>query len=240
MEIATPTRSNPAQLEGSAALIPPLLARLSGTVLDVGPGTGAQMPYLAARREYVKGIYGAEPCKGLHKDLSARVSKEGLDGKYRVLGCGVSVEELVPELRREGLISDEGTDSVEQSMQLVKEEGGIFDTIICIRVLCSVPDLEQRAKELYTLLKPGGQLLVAEHVVNPWRTPKGSFIARLAQGLYELLGWQWFMGDCCMVRDTERALRRAAEGDGGWGYVDVERSFGWSALPYISGVWVKK
>jgi len=199
------------------------------------------MPYLSARREHVKGIYGAEPCKGLHGELSARASMEGLDGKYHVLGCGVSAGELFPELRREGLLHDmDGDAGVEEQTQVIKEKGGIFDTIVCVRVLCSVPDLEQRVRELYTLLKPGGQLLVAEHVVNPWRTPKGSFIARLAQGVYELLGWQWFMGDCCMVRDTEGALRRAAEGDGGWEVVDVERSFGWSAIPYISGVWIKK
>lgn len=238
---ATPTRSNPTQLEGSAALIPPLLARVSGTVLDVGPGTGTQMPYLSARREYVRGIYGAEPCVGLHGELRVNASKEGLDGKYHVMGCGVSAGELVPELRKEGLLRDmDGEVGVEQLIRLIQTKGGIFDTIICVRVLCSVPDLEQRARELYTLLKPGGQLLVAEHVVNPWRTAKGSFIARLAQGVYELLGWQWFMGNCCMVRDTEGALRRAAEGDGGWRDVDVERSFGWSALPYISGVWIKR
>lgn len=199
------------------------------------------MPYLSARREDVKGIYGAEPCKGLHGELSARASMEGLDGKYHVLGCGVSAGELFPELRRVGLLhATDGDGGVEEQMRRIKEKGGVFDTIICVRVLCSVPDLEQRARELYALLKPGGQLLVAEHVVNPWRTPKGSFIARIAQGVYELLGWRWFMGDCCMVRDTEGALKRAAEGDGGWEAVDMERSFGWSALPYISGVWVKK
>jgi hypothetical protein len=100
--------------------------------------------------------------------------------------------------------------------------------------------MEKTIQELYTLLKPGGRVLVTEHVVNPWRTAKGSILARVAQGVYQLLGWSFFIGDCCMDRDTEGALRKAADGDGGWESVDIERSFGWSPLPYISGVFVKK
>lgn len=209
-------------------------------VLDVGPGTGTQMGYLAKRRDFIKSIYGAEPCRGLHGELTARARTEGLEGKYHVLGCGLSAGELLPELRGEGLLPSGVDGGIEEQLQRVKESGGIFDTVVCVRVLCSVPDLEKRAGELYALLKPGGQLLVVEHVVNPWRTAKGSLVARIMQGVYELLGWQWFIGDCCMVRDTEGALRRAAEGDGGWEVVEVERSFGWSPLSYISGVWIKK
>lgn len=177
----------------------------------------------------IKTVYGAEPCKGLHGELRAQARREGFEGRYHVLSCGVSAPELVPELWRHGLIRGEG-----------EGEGGVFDTIICVRVLCSVPNLEQRVKELYTLLRPGGKLLFVEHVVNPWQTAKGSVVARLVQSIYQVLGWSWFMGDCCLVRDTEGVLRRVADGDGGWRVVDVERSFGWSAIAYVSGVLVKR
>ena len=48
------------------------------------------------------------------------------------------------------------------------------------------------------------------------------------------------MGNCSMNRDTEGALRKAAEEDGGWDSVDIEGWFGWSPLAYISGVLVKR
>lgn len=94
--------------------------------------------------------------------------------------------------------------------------------------------------ELYGMLRPGGRLLVTEHVVNPWRRAKGSFVGRVVQGIYQVLGWSWFIGDCCLDRDTEAVLRAAADGDGGWERVELERNFEWSAMPYISGVLVKK
>lgn len=219
--------------QGSAALIPPILAHATGTVLDVGPGTGTQIPVMRKHAPGIKTVYGAEPCRGLHEELRAQARREGFEGRYHVLSCGVSAHELDPELRREGLIRG-GREGEGQG------QGGVFDTIVCVRVLCSVPDLEQRVKELYNLLRPGGKLLFVEHVVNPWQTAKGSVVARIMQSVYQVLGWSWFMGDCCLVRDTERVLRRVADEDGGWRVVDVERSFGWSAIAYISGVLVKR
>lgn len=100
--------------------------------------------------------------------------------------------------------------------------------------------MERTVHELYELLRPGGRLLITEHVVNPWRTAKGSIVARFVQAFYQLLGWSWFIGDCSLDRDTERVLRSAAETDGGWDSIELERSFGWSAMPYISGTLVKK
>ncbi|RHZ46249.1 putative nuclear migration protein (ApsA) [Aspergillus thermomutatus] len=228
----------PPQIQNSTDLIPSVLARASGVVLDVGPGTGTQMPLLRLRAPAIKAIYGAEPCRGLHAELRARAEEEGLSGKYRVLPCGVAAGELVPELQREGLLpaggGDEGVEAV------LASAGGVFDTIVCVRVLCSVPELERTAAELYALLRPGGKLLVVEHVVNPWRTAKGSTVARVMQAVYGFFGWSWFIGNCCLDRDTERALRAAAERDGGWEVVELERWFGRSPLPYISGVLVKK
>lgn len=220
----------PANNRNSTALIPPLLRTASGIVLDIGPGTGTQMPLL--RSPAISAIYGAEPCHGLHKDLRAKAISEGLASKYHILGCGVAASELIPALRD----ADPGAvDAFDAN-----SKNGVFDTILCVRVLCSVPEMERTVRELYGLLKPGGRMVVVEHVVNPWRTAKGSFVARIMQGVYQFLGWSFLIGDCCLVRDTEGALRGAADADGGWESVELERSFGWSALPYISGVLVKK
>ncbi|KAA8641812.1 class I SAM-dependent methyltransferase [Aspergillus tanneri] len=205
------------QIQSSSDLIPPILAHTSGIVLDVGPGSGTQMPLL--RSPAIKSIYGAEPCHGLHEELRARAESEGLGAKYHILPCSVVGSELGPALRKQGL----------------DEDHGVFDTIICVRVLCSVPHLQQTVNELYALLRPGGKLLIAEHVVNPWRTPKGSIVARALQTVYGVLGWSWVMGDCRLNRDTEKALRAAGE----WESIDLDHWFGHSPWPYIAGVLVK-
>ncbi|KAE8373596.1 S-adenosyl-L-methionine-dependent methyltransferase [Aspergillus bertholletiae] len=218
-------------IQGSSDLIPPILAHASGLVLDVGPGTGTQMPLL--RSPAIKAIYGAEPCHGLHAELRARADAEGVGEIYHILPCSVTASELVPALQKQDLLPA-GTATLGQTT------GGVFDTILCVRVLCSVPDLEQSVRDLYALLKPGGKILVVEHVVNPWRTAKGSIVARVMQAVYGLLGWSLYLGDCRMNRDTETALRGAAESDGGWESMEVERWFGRTCMPYIAGVYVKR
>ncbi|KAL4938347.1 hypothetical protein BDV06DRAFT_57408 [Aspergillus oleicola] len=172
------------EVEMSSDLIPPILSLASGITLDVGPGTGTQMPLLAKNGK-ITSIYGAEPCRGLHSELKRRAEINGLGDRYTILPCGVEKSELGREMGKVGLIDSThpGTD-------------GLFDTIVTIRVLCSVPHLQTTVADLYTLLKPGGKLLVVEHVVNPWQSPKGSILARIMQGLYHMLGWRWFEGTC--------------------------------------------
>lgn len=215
-------------------------------MLDVGPGTGTQMPYFVdpATRNDVPAIYGAEPCVGLHADLRKRVSDNGLEGKYHILPCSVEKKELVDALRRDGVQVDDDDDDDGTASN---KKGGIFDTIVCIRVLCSVPKPAETIAELYSLLRPGGKMLIVEHVINPWslfggakRGSGGSFIARCLQSVYMALGWACFIGDCCLTRDTETSLRAAAERDGGWESFELEHKFRWTPLPYISGVLVKK
>ncbi|CAK41588.1 uncharacterized protein An13g01890 [Aspergillus niger] len=193
------------QITRSSDLIPVLLSRASGTVLDVGPGTGTQMPLL--RSPAIKTIYGAEPCHGLHAELRASATSQD-----------------VP--------------SILENLSTTKE--GVFDTIVCVRVLCSVPDMRRTVQDLYTLLRPGGKMLVVEHVVNPWRTPKGSVIARVVQALYGFLGWSWYMGNCCMNRDTTSALKHAADRDGGWESVELDSWFESTPMPYVAGILTKK
>ncbi|CAI7645314.1 unnamed protein product [Penicillium pancosmium] len=215
---------------GSSDLIPPLLRTANGIVLDIGPGTGTQMPLL--RSSSISTIYGPEPCTGLHDKLRAKAVAEGISSKYHILPCGAAASQLLPALRESGTGVTESYDS--------DSRNGIFDTIICVRVLCSVPEMERTVNELYGMLKPGGKLLVTEHVVNPWRTAKGSVLARVVQSVYQLFGWSFFIGDCALDRDTEGALLRAASVDGGWEVVDLEKNFAWSVMPYVSGTLVKK
>ncbi|PGH07519.1 hypothetical protein AJ79_06254 [Helicocarpus griseus UAMH5409] len=234
-----PTPSAPRN--GSSALIPPLLATASGTVLDIGPGTGTQTP-LFTNPNLVR-MYGAEPCLGLHKDLMAKIEACGLGERYRILPCSAERGSLVEALVGEGMLEKEVAVDGEVGKVKVK---GVFDTIVCVRVLCSVPDQKETVKGLYELLKPGGKLLACEHVRNPWtvcnNNGRGSVVARLTQVVYTALGWVFFMGDCHLGRDTERVVRDVPVevGDGGWEKVEVKRWFEWSSLPYLAGTFVKK
>jgi SAM-dependent methyltransferase len=225
-----PTNKEIPEPVGSSALIPPLLHTATGTVLDIGPGTGTQMPLLTSPS--ITALYGAEPCLSLHSTLRATANAAGIASKYHILPSGVAASELLPALR------DTNTGVVDRYD--ADPRAGIFDTILCVRVLCSVPEMERTVGELYGMLKPGGRLLVTEHVVNPWQRAKGSLLGRIMQGFYQVIGWSWFVGDCCLDRDTERVLRGAADVDGGWESVELESAFEWSALPYISGTLVKK
>lgn len=125
----------------------------------------------------------------------------------------------------------------------------LFDTIITLRVLCSVPDPAGTARMLHSLLRPGGKLIVLEHVVNPSSGPWGSTPARILQKVYTLLGWSFFVGDCHLERDTEGVLRGLAwrnlgreKGSvkGRGGDEGLRSHFWWACLTYISGVLVKE
>jgi SAM-dependent methyltransferase len=208
-------------------LPPALLPTATGVVLELGPGSGAQVQYFATATKATT-IYGAEPCVPLHDDLQANAIRHGLRDKYRIVTAGAEKETLIPGLAKAGLLTNKSPTS------------GIFDTVVCVRVLCSVKDLHETTSAIYSLLKPGGKLIVVEHTVNPWRTPTGSYVGRFMQTVYESLGWTFFVGNCHMTRDIRTGILNAAAHDGGWAKVELKNHFSWAALPYVAGTVVKK
>ena len=88
-------------------------------------------------------MYGVEPNEALHIAIRSSIKKSGLEDVYEVVPCGVDDQ---TELERHGI------------------QQGSFDTVLCIQVLCCVPRPEDTARKLYRLLKPGGQLIVYEHM----------------------------------------------------------------------------
>ncbi|OCT48265.1 hypothetical protein CLCR_11292 [Cladophialophora carrionii] len=210
---------NPPPLKGSATLVPPLLSRARGVVLDIGPGSGTHVA-LFSDNANISAIYGAEPTTGLHKPLQLRIDEARLTGKYHILSSTADKAELLPALAKAG---------VQVSPK------GIFDTIVCVRVLCSVPNLEETVRDFHSLLRPGGELMVVEHIRNPWTTT-GSILGRLMQIVYHFLGWTFFLAGCQMNRDTPAVLRRAAP----WEAVELKTHFEWTALPYLAGTLTKK
>ena len=195
-----------------------LLPSLHGKVLDIGPGSGEQLHLYTDAAPNVDAIYGAEPAQKLHAKLAAKANDARFGSKYHILGCGAEPQSLIPALAKEGLLND-GSE-------------GFFDEIVSIRVLCGVPYAKETVDGLYGLLKPGGRLIIMEHVVC-----KSSTIARGLQAAYMwICGWQFWMGGCCLDRDTEKVLREA----GSWSKVELKTLNPWSTIPQIVGFLVKK
>ncbi|KAI5304604.1 hypothetical protein KEM56_006275 [Ascosphaera pollenicola] len=219
------TQPSVAPLTGSASLPPPLLARATGIVLDIGPGNGTLVRYFT--NPAVEAVYGIEPCVPLHAELQKQVAASPVAGKYHVIEASAESRSLYKQLRKHNLLPKGSTTAV-------------FDTICCVRCLCSVSDPEKVVAGLYPLLKPGGKLLVVEHVTNPWTAPQGSIIARLVQIICQNLGFSFFIGNCHLNRDTSRIIDMTAIGDGGWERVELETLFGHSPFAHISASFTKR
>jgi len=204
-----------------------MLADCRGVILDVGPGAGDQLGHFK-RPDNITAIYGAEPGVDLHAVLRENATNAGLGEKYRVLPCGAEPESLIPALAKAGLLGKDGSLG-----------NGVFDEVVCIRVLCGVPKQRETIEGLYRCLKLGGRFVVCEHVVND-ESELGGWVARLFQRFWMALGWPFWAGGCELTRDTRALLMKAAELDGGWAEIKLETVDEWSAVPHIVGYFVKR
>ena len=201
-----------------------LLSQCRGLVLDIGPGSGEQLHRFNFNN--ITAMYGAEPAADLHPGLRTKAYETGFGHKYHALVCGGQPASLIPALHKANILSSSGTGGT--------AENGVFDEICCVRVLCGVPHPKETIQTLYTLLKPGGRMVVCEHVRNPWRK-EGRIISRLAQLVYTFMGWPLFMGGCEMQRRTKEYLQDA----GRWSVVDLQYVEAKTAIPFVVGELIK-
>jgi SAM-dependent methyltransferase len=139
-----------------------LFGGLTGTVLEIGAGTGVNLQYLGAGVQWI----GYEPNASLAKDI------------------------VVPEGGR----------------LVVAPYAGQFeacDAVICSLVLCSVSDPKRVLEGLFRSLKPGGRLLVVEHVA----AEHGSAL-RASQDRWVPL-WKRCAGGCHPNRETVALIEAA-------------------------------
>jgi ubiquinone/menaquinone biosynthesis C-methylase UbiE len=80
---------------------------------------------------------------------------------------------------------------------------GAFDAAVVHMTLCSVRDPRAAARELYRVIRPGGELRFNEHVVS-----KHPALGRL-QRLADATIWPRLSGGCHIGRDTLATLRAA-------------------------------
>lgn len=113
-----------------------LVEGLSGRVLDVGAGTGANFPYLAERaRETSLAVHAVEPDPHMHRRASERAREVDLAVEL----CDASAERL-------------------------PYADGSFDAALAGIVFCTIPHPEEALDELARVLRPGGELRFLEHV----------------------------------------------------------------------------
>ncbi len=77
-----------------------------------------------------------------------------------------------------------------------------FDTVVCTLALCSIPDPRAVVREMKRVLRPGGRVLLLEHVRSP------RFVVRTIQRAVEPIA-VWLEGDH-LVREPLELLRAEA------------------------------
>lgn len=113
-----------------------LVSRARGRVLEIGMGTGANLPYYTGAATDVVGL---EPSRTMLAEAEKLAS--GLPGpnRFRFVVGGA---EAMP--------------FADQS----------FDTVIACLVFCTIPDTQAAAREAFRVLRPGGEFLFFEHVAH--------------------------------------------------------------------------
>lgn len=91
------------------------------------------------------------------------------------------------------------TDTVEQ---YVAAGGGQFDAVVCSLVLCSIDDPKSVLGELYSLLKPGGELRYLEHIASSGARER---LQKFADATF----WPRLFGNCHTHRNTEATITGA-------------------------------
>lgn len=109
-----------------------LLEAAQGRVLEIGAGTGANLPLYGPN---VAALTLTEPEAPMARRLAKRMREQS-----------------------------SSADLVEASAEDLPLPDGQFDTVVSTLVLCTAADPLRALREVWRVLKPGGQLLFIEHV----------------------------------------------------------------------------
>jgi ubiquinone/menaquinone biosynthesis C-methylase UbiE len=109
-------------------------SRARGAVLEIGVGTGRNLPF-----------YPAE---------------------VRVTGVDLSPETLLFARRRADRLG-RSVDLRVGDAQALDFQTGSVDTVVSTLTMCSIPDHHRALSEAARVLRPGGQLIMLEHVRSP-------------------------------------------------------------------------
>ena len=160
-------------------------------------------------------------------------------GKVFELGCGAGANQsLYDPLRVSSFTSIEPSAKLREFAKAAAAEKGwaaeilpgfgeqlpfadaSFDTVVSTFTLCSVSDHAKALSELRRILKPGGQLLYAEHGQAP-----DADVARTQRRIEPV--WKRLFGNCHLTRPVTSAIASA-----GFAAQPIARQYGDTALRF--------
>lgn len=139
-----------------------LLSKLEGDVLEIGAGTGLNLPHYPPT---VSRLVLSEPDANMRAKLVARL--DALGPPFR----------LAPRVE----ISTAGVEDLLQP-------SSSFDVVVSTLVLCSVPDVPRALAEIRRVLRPGGALVYLEHVAAEDRPARLRWQRRLEPAWRRIAG----------------------------------------------------
>ncbi|PWN46523.1 hypothetical protein IE53DRAFT_382812 [Violaceomyces palustris] len=158
----------------------PLLQNATGVVLEVGAGSGENLVYYDHQK--IEKLYALEPFEPLRGQLRTTLEKRTrLSDRTTIVPHGID--------QRSKLDSEFGI------------RPSSIDTVVLVQVLCSIPDPEPTIEYLASLLRPGGQILLFEHVAS--KDP----LSRFVQNLWSPI-WSRLMGGCELNRPSDQWLSK--------------------------------
>ena len=119
--------------------------------------------------------------------------------ELRVVGIDLSPEMLAIARRRAAEIG-RTVDLQEGDAHQLSFGDSTFDTVVCTLSLCNIPDVERSLSEMHRVLRPGGRLVLVDHVRSTSRP------VLWLQKLIEL-GSLRFVGDHMTRRPAEQVER---------------------------------
>lgn len=108
-----------------------LCGQAAGDVLEIGIGTGRNLPYYPAGVR----LTGVDISPGMLEFARRRAAALGTPVDLRV-----------------------------GDAQMLEFDDASFDTVVCALSMCGIPDVEAAVAEAGRVLRPGGRLLLLEHV----------------------------------------------------------------------------
>ncbi len=112
--------------------------RASGRVLEIGFGTGLNLPHYATGAAAPTQLSALEPAADIAALARQRLAETPL-----------------------------AVDVMQASAEQIPMDDSTFDTVLSTWTLCSVPNVYRALQELRRVLKPGGLLVFAEHGASP-------------------------------------------------------------------------
>lgn len=140
----------------------------------------------------------------------------GLTGRVLEIGAGTgtnfafypdTVTEVVavePEVRlaplaREAALTARVPVTVRTETVENFDSDDLFDAVVCSLVLCSVDEPESVLRQMYSRLKPGGELRYFEHVAS-------AGVRGRVQSFLDSTFWPKISGNCHAHRETEQSI----------------------------------